>query len=97
MGRAGDTANELILLQGHVPDHIPESTLPENKHVLQTLSKPYQMVDGTVTITSDEFIATYRVAKESTSSSPSGRHIGHYKAISPFTNDVNSLPSWYSS
>jgi hypothetical protein len=25
-------------------------------------------------------MASYRVAKESTSSSPSGRHIGHYKA-----------------
>jgi hypothetical protein len=31
-------------------------------------------------INEEDVTATYRVAKESTSSSPSGRHIGHYKA-----------------
>jgi len=81
IGRAGDTVHALNLFQGHVPEHIPESTLPETKRVLQILSQPYPIVDSTVTITSDKFITTYSVAKESTSSSPSGRHIGHYKAI----------------
>jgi hypothetical protein len=36
---------------------------------------------GSATISFDEFVQTYTVADENTSSSPSGRHIGHYKAI----------------
>jgi len=32
-------------------------------------------------ITEDDFISSYKAAKESTSSSPLGQHIGHYKAI----------------
>ena len=32
-------------------------------------------------ITEDDFISSYKAAKESTSSSPPGEHIGHYKAI----------------
>jgi hypothetical protein len=32
-------------------------------------------------VTSEEFIQAYKNIKESTSSSPSGRHVGHYKAI----------------
>jgi len=34
-------------------------------------------------ITEDAYTASYKVAKESTFSSLSGRHIGHYKAILP--------------
>lgn len=38
-------------------------------------------IAGKDVITDDKFISTCRVAKESTSSSPSSHHIGHYKAI----------------
>jgi hypothetical protein len=36
---------------------------------------------ATTPITDEEFQDSYKAAKEATSSSPSGRHIGHYKAI----------------
>jgi hypothetical protein len=55
--------------------------LPGTVRLLHTLAQSYPATTTENTITDEEFINTYRVAKESTSSSPSGRHIGHYKAI----------------
>jgi hypothetical protein len=71
MGRSGDTAAAQTLLQGVLPPLIP-NLLPKNSRVLDTLAKPYDAVLGTATITEAEFIDTYKVANESTSSSPSG-------------------------
>lgn len=51
------------------------------ERVLETLVRDYPTMPGSTVILDKEFIATYREAKESTSSSPSGRHIGHYKAV----------------
>lgn len=55
--------------------------MPETHRILKTLSNTYPHTLGTTTIAEDEFIASYKVAKESTSSSPSGWHVGHYKAV----------------
>jgi hypothetical protein len=55
--------------------------MPETIRVLQTLATPIPTVEDEVIISPDNFRSTYRVAQESTSSSPSGRHISHYKAI----------------
>lgn len=71
MGQSGDTAAAQTLLQGVLPPLIP-NLLPKNSRVLDTLAKPYDAVLGTATITEAEFIDTYKVANESTSSSPSG-------------------------
>jgi hypothetical protein len=80
MGRAGVTAAAQNLLKGVLPSMIPNIS-PETSRVLDTLAKPYDAVLGTATITEAEFIDTCKVANESTSSSPSGRHMGHYKAV----------------
>jgi hypothetical protein len=55
--------------------------MPETRSILDTLATPYPSVqEGSGHITQDDFVAAYSVSKEATSSSPSGRHIGHYKA-----------------
>jgi hypothetical protein len=55
--------------------------IPETQRILDTLTRAHPgMSSSTAEITADEFTASYKSVKESTSSSPSGRHIGHYKA-----------------
>jgi hypothetical protein len=51
IGRAGDTVHALNLFQGHVPEHIPESTLPETKRVLQILYPFLPHLAGTLVTT----------------------------------------------
>jgi hypothetical protein len=55
--------------------------MPETLRILHTLATLTPAAEGNVVISSEEFIATYSVASKQTSSSPSGRRIGHYKAI----------------
>jgi hypothetical protein len=63
--------------------HIREGLLPETNRILQGLATPLNLPqqDLKVHVTPEEFISTYKVVQEQTSSSPSGRHVGHYKAI----------------
>jgi hypothetical protein len=53
----------------------------ETQRVLQTLSKQCPRTEADAMITMEAFNDSYKIAKETTSSSPSGRHIGHYKAV----------------
>ncbi len=80
-GRRGDTELADSVLNGNVPPTLRAAPiLPETCSILETLAKEFPTVPcGEIGISSDEFVAVYSVAKESTSSSPSGRHIGHYK------------------
>jgi hypothetical protein len=80
VGRRGDTLLAQQLLQGVLPD-ITSTLLPETQCILKTLARDYPIAMATATITDKEFQDSYKAAKEATSSSPSGRHIGHYKAI----------------
>jgi len=41
--------------------------------------------DNKMEISADDYISTYRVVHEATSSSPSGRHVGQYKAVQGIT------------
>jgi hypothetical protein len=56
--------------------------LTETNDIIRALAKPLvvQQKDITTVISVEDFVSTYKVVKEATSSSPSGRHVGHYKA-----------------
>jgi len=72
IGRQGDTVISADLLQGKLPTSLPSDLLPETLHVLQSLATPTPTADISPIITDEEFVQTYRVAQENTSSSPSG-------------------------
>jgi hypothetical protein len=56
--------------------------MPEIIRILQSIAHLTQATSSvTGEIKEEEFIQTYRYVEEAMSSSPSGPHIGHYKAI----------------
>jgi hypothetical protein len=79
VGRRGDTDIAIALLNGNLPPHT-NTLMPKTKRVLHTLAQKCPNITDSPVITTQAFKNTYKVAKETTSSSPSGRHIGHYKA-----------------
>jgi hypothetical protein len=83
LGRRGDTTNANSLLAGSVPQSLSSAdSLPETKCILDTIATAYPSVqEEEVGVSQDEFISAYLVAKASTSSSPSGWNVGHYKAV----------------
>jgi len=80
-GRRGDTTQADLLLQGIVPPSLADTPmLPETRSILNTIATEFPVVAAqSGVITQEEFISAYKVTHENTSSSPSGRHIGHYK------------------
>jgi len=80
IGWKGDTSTSLDILNVRLPQTLPPDLLPETIKILQTLADPTTETQGTGVISEEEFIQSYRLSQEGTSSSPSGRHIGHYKA-----------------
>jgi hypothetical protein len=84
LGYNGDTAEAEALLAGTLPPaSITESLLPETQQLLKTLSTQQASIKNySSTISGEDFSNLYKVLSESTSSSPSGRHIGHYKVAS---------------
>ena len=76
-----DTADALLeskldLDQSKIP-------LRETQTILEFLGQQYTtpIQYGHINISPDEFKSTYSIVKEKTSSSLSGRHVGHYKAV----------------
>jgi len=75
-GKAADD-----LLQGSFSVDPEVNPLPETHRMLKRLSIPLENCTLLPTIiTHEEFQSTYSIVKERTSSSVSGRHVGHYKA-----------------
>jgi hypothetical protein len=83
VGRSADTPIARDILQGIIPD-IP-TLLPETKRILHLLGSSILSPISTPPspITEDKFKPAYKVIPENSSSSLSGRHVGHYKAILP--------------
>jgi hypothetical protein len=52
----------------------------ELKVFLEECKRPNKLQEISATISDDDFQQTVKKWKESTSTSPSGRHLGHYKA-----------------
>jgi hypothetical protein len=62
-----------------IPEHIQVSLLPETKALLSTVQRITPCPNGALEkkVTKERFQALYNALYERTSSSPSGRHIGH--------------------
>jgi len=79
------------ILQGTFTPDLAIRLLPETERIIKYLGVPPTGTQHTfpISITPEEFKSTYTLVKERTSSSVSGRHVGHYKAAT--TDDVLSL------
>jgi hypothetical protein len=92
VGHNGDTPFATSLIGGTIP-HMEFKRMPETQRILETLARPFPALPQSLAVISpEEFVASYKAAKESTSSSPSGCHIGHYKAAigDPALNELHS-------
>jgi hypothetical protein len=71
------------LLAGELEVDRTQVPLPETLTILNFLHHPYPqcMKQCKGEITPEQFISTYKVAQEKTSSSFSGQHVGHYKVV----------------
>jgi hypothetical protein len=82
------------LLSGHVDFDMGKVPLQETKNILNFLATPYPQLTSPCfgRISPERFISNYKVVKENTSSSYSGRHVGHYKAVleNPFLVDIHA-------
>ncbi len=83
-GYCGNKPGADALLAGQLPPStILDSLLPETKQILTTLAQPgLTTPELPSSISTQEFKALYKILPEAISSSPSGRHLGHYKVAS---------------
>jgi hypothetical protein len=93
-GLDASSPNVESLLLGSLRYDPNQIYLSETKDIIQELARPLSMQPKTIVaiISPDQFIATYKVVKEATASSPSGRHVGHYKAATsdPILTELHS-------
>ncbi len=82
-GYCGDSNEAESLLNGHLP--LTDRLLPETMQIISTLANPSSVLPSfSANITKEDFSSLYKVIPEASSSSPSGRHVGHYKVASQF-------------
>lgn len=81
MGHEGNLPQARELLNGTLPNDLPQNLMPETLRILHTIAqRALPTSSGTSAVTEEDFIQTFQYTKESTSLSPSGHHTGHYKA-----------------
>jgi hypothetical protein len=83
VGYKADTPGAEDIIQGKpLPPEVQHRLLPETVAIFNTLCNlpSHPKYSTTSTISPTQFQECYRIIDERTSSSPSGRHIGHYKA-----------------
>jgi hypothetical protein len=80
--RADTRLAEDICKGGTLPASIKENLLPETKAIFDTLAQLAVSHHPQLSsiINADQLKSCYKAMSEHTSSSPSGRHLGHYKA-----------------
>jgi hypothetical protein len=69
-----------MVLSREVPLPLLDSLQCETKQLLASLKSTSAPMATNVDITVEDFISCYMIVKEQMSSSPSGRHVSHYKA-----------------
>jgi hypothetical protein len=87
-GYTANTTEAHDLIRGTMPSTAVSSLLMrETVAILQTLSNIPQTLREPVSniVTESQFPALYHIMEEKTSSSPSGRHVRHYKAATKST------------
>jgi hypothetical protein len=83
IGYKADTPQaEAIIAGGPLSPSIKEELLPETNAIFNTLARLATTRHPQLSsiITADQLRSCYKAMSEHTSSSPSGRHLGHYKA-----------------
>jgi hypothetical protein len=83
IGYNADQEGAQHILEGRLPNHnITKNLLSETKAILDTVLNmgTNHLPSLPTTIMPDKFVSLYKTLDERTSSSPSGRHLGHYKA-----------------
>jgi len=95
LGYKADQPGALAVIQGApLPDEVKSQILPETAAIFQTLQElaSRDISPSSPKITPDQFQSCYKAMDERTSSSPSGRHLGHYKAA-VLSEDLTKLHS----
>ncbi len=94
LGKHAASSSAESLLQGTFTPAVEQIKLAETLAIIQELGTPMNLSpqETKATISVDDFISTYKVVKEATSSSPSGHHVGHYKAAAtdPLLSELHS-------
>jgi hypothetical protein len=82
IGPLADTTTATSLLAGQLPI-LPPLPLKETKDILSNLAHPLQLISQDITneIFPEQYSVVYKKVKERTSSSYSGCHVDHYKAV----------------
>ena len=80
-GYKGETMEATQLIRGHNSEHIIKKQPIGVQSILRKLNDNKALPLINADLTYSEFVAGFRTWREATSTSPSGRHLGHYKTL----------------